>query len=102
MANAKINRAQAQVAVPQTQTGTAQRKTIPQAEAELKGTEAKEVAAGTASGKYIGGKEAEILEAGSTSGTRLASIVNIEKYVTDPRTNRVFGVFEKLFVGEAC
>lgn len=75
--------------------GVAQRKTIPQAETELKGEEAKSVAAGTASGKYIGGKEAEILEAGSTSGTRLASIVNIEKYVTDPRTNRVFGVFEK-------
>ena len=95
LANAKINRAQAQVAVPQTQAGAAQRKTIPQAETELKGEEAKSVAAGTASGKYIGGKEAEILEAGSTSGTRLASIVNIEKYVTDPRTNRVFGVFEK-------
>jgi hypothetical protein len=87
---AGLTTAPAEVAV-----GAPQRKTIPQAEVELKGIEAKEVAAGTASGKYIGGKEAEILEAGSTSGTRLASIVNIEKYVTDPRTNRVFGVFEK-------
>jgi len=95
LANAKINRAQAQVAVPQTQAGAAQRKTIPQAEAELKGLEAKEVATGTATGKYFAGKETTLVEAADTSQSRLASINNIENLVINPKTNRVFGVFEK-------
>jgi len=87
---AGLTTAPAEVAV-----GAPQRKTIPQAEAEIKGLEAKEVAAGTATGKYFGGKEATVVEAADTSQSRLASINNIENLVINPKTNRVFGVFEK-------
>lgn len=92
--NAKLATAKATPA-PAAAAPAVPTKTIPEAQAEEKGYEAKTIAAGTASGKYIGGKEAEVMEAGSNSGERIASITNIEKYIIDPRTNRVFGVFEK-------
>jgi len=57
--------------------------------------ETQDIAAATASGKYLGGKEAEIIEAGSNAGDRLAKIKNIEGLITNPATNRVFGIFEK-------
>ena len=94
LANAKINRAQAQVAVPQTQAGAAQRITIPQAETKQAGAKARAEAAGTASGKYIGGAESTVREAGNTSAERLSSLEYLEGLVTNPKTSRVFGVFE--------
>jgi hypothetical protein len=66
-----------------------------QEEIEQKGLEAKEVATGTATGKYFAGKETTLVEAKDTAQGRLASIDNIENLVINPKTNRVFGVFEK-------
>jgi hypothetical protein len=94
LANAKINRAQAQVAVPQTQTGAAQRITIPQAETKQAGAKARAESAGTTAGKYVGGAEATVREAGNTSAERLSSLEYLEGLVTNPKTSRVFGVFE--------
>jgi hypothetical protein len=94
LANAKINRAQAQVAVPQTQTGARQRMTIPEAEERIAGAKARAESAGTTAGKYVGGAEATVREAGNTSAERLSSLEYLEGLVTNPKTSRVFGVFE--------
>jgi len=94
LANAKINRAQAQVAVPQTQTGARQRMTIPEAEERIAGAKARAESAGTTAGKYVGGAEATVRQAGNSSGERLSSINYLEGLITNPKTSRVFGVFE--------
>jgi len=94
LANAKLNRAPAQVAVPQTQAGTRERVTIPEAETKQAGAKARAEAAGTASGKYIGGAEATVREAGNTSKDRLSSLEYLDGLITNPKTSRVFGVFE--------
>jgi hypothetical protein len=69
--------------------------TIPQAEVAMEGEKARAVSAGTAAGKYIGGSEATVREAGATSGERLASLQYLENLVNNPKTARVFGVFQK-------
>jgi hypothetical protein len=69
--------------------------TIPQAETALKGKEATVVAAGTAAGKYLGGSEATVREAGATSGERLSSLEYLEGLINNPKTSRVFGVFQQ-------
>jgi len=94
LANAKLNRAPAEVARP-TANAPAQLLTIPEAKAALKGTEAQKVAAGTAAGKYIGGSEATVREAGNTAGERLSSLQYLDGLVSNPQTSRVFGVFQK-------
>lgn len=94
LANAKLNRAPAQVAVPQTQTGARERITIPEAETRLAGAKSRAEAAGTASGKYIGGAEATVREAGNTSVERLSSLDYLDGLISNPKTSRVFGVFE--------
>jgi hypothetical protein len=71
-----------------------QRITIPQAETKQAGAKARAEAAGTASGKYIGGAESTVREAGNTSAERLSSLEYLEGLVTNPKTSRVFGVFE--------
>jgi hypothetical protein len=89
LATAKLNRAQPQTTAPR------QVPTIPQAETALKGKEATVVAAGTAAGKYLGGSEATVREAGSTSGERLSSLEYLEGLINNPKTARVFGVFQQ-------
>jgi hypothetical protein len=93
LATAKLNRAPAEVAPTQ---GGAPRKTptIPQAEIAAEGKKATVVAAGTAAGKYLGGSEATVREASSTSGERLASLDYLDGLINNPKTSRVFGVFE--------
>jgi hypothetical protein len=94
LATAKLNRAAAEVAP--TQSGASRKTpTIPQAEIALEGEKARAVSAGTAAGKYIGGSEATLREASSTSGERLASLQYLENLVNNPKTSRVFGVFQK-------
>jgi hypothetical protein len=94
LANAKINRAQAQVAVPQTQAGTRERVTIPEAEEKIAGRKARAESAATTAGKYIGGAEATVREAGNTSAERLSSLDYLDGLISNPKTSRVFGVFE--------
>jgi hypothetical protein len=69
--------------------------TIPQAEIALEEKKSRATAAGTAAGKYIGGSEATVREAGATSGERLASLQYLDNLVNNPQTARVFGVFQK-------
>ena len=96
LATAKLNRAAADVA-PRQQTNAAaprQRMTIPEAEAVAAGNKTRAEAQGTAAGKYLGGAEATVREAGSTSGERLASLDYLDGLINNPKTSRVFGVFE--------
>jgi hypothetical protein len=95
LANAKLNRASAEVAPRSGNVPPDQRMTVPEARAALKGQEATVVAAGTAAGKYLGGSEATVREAGSTSGERLSSLEYLEGLINNPKTSRVFGVFQK-------
>jgi hypothetical protein len=91
----QVNLAAAKLSQAPTQ-GSASRKvpTIPQAEAELKGQEAQLVAEGTATGKFLGGKESGVIEARDTSGERLSSLEYLSGLINNPKTSRVFGVFE--------
>ena len=61
----------------------------------MEGRKATAVAAGTAAGKYLGGSEATVREAGATSGERLSSLEYLEGLINNPKTSRVFGVFQK-------
>jgi hypothetical protein len=88
-----VSTAKADVAQPQA-TAPRQIPTIPQAEAELKGREAQLVAEGTATGKFLGGKESGVIEARDTSGERLSSLEYLSGLINNPKTSRVFGVFE--------
>jgi hypothetical protein len=89
LATAKLNRA-ATEAAPRQQA----RVTIPEAEAAAAGQKTRAEAQGTAAGKYLGGAEATVREAGNTSGERLSSLDYLEGLVNNPKTSRVFGVFE--------
>jgi hypothetical protein len=96
LATAKLNRAAADVA-PRQQTNAVapnERMTIPEAEAAAAGQKTRAEAQGTAAGKYLGGAEATVREAGSTSGERLASLDYLDGLINNPKTSRVFGVFE--------
>jgi hypothetical protein len=90
LATAKLNRAPAEVAPRQ----QARQLTIPEAEAVAAGQKTRAEAQGTAAGKYLGGAEATVREAGSTSGERLSSLEYLDGLVNNPKTSRVFGVFE--------
>jgi hypothetical protein len=96
LANAKLNRAPAEMA-PQTSANIPanQRMTVGEARNALKGQEAQLVAEGTATGKFMGGKEATIIEGKDTSGERLASLQYLDGLINNPKTSRVFGVFQK-------
>jgi hypothetical protein len=87
VANAQLNRAPAK--------GAKQIPTIPQAEVAVEGKKATAVAAGTAAGKYLGGSEATVREAGSTANERLSSLEYLEGLISNPKTSRVFGVFQQ-------
>lgn len=95
LATAKLNRAPAETA-PRQQTGAVLNRptTIPEAEAAAAGQKSRAEAQGTAAGKYLGGAEATVREAGNTSGERLSSLDYLEGLVNNPKTSRVFGVFE--------
>lgn len=69
--------------------------TIPEAEIALEEKKSRATASGTAAGKYIGGSEATVREAGATSGERLASLQYLDNLISNPQTSRVFGVFQK-------
>ena len=83
-------------AAPRQQTGAAPRSrmTIPEAEAVAAGQKSRAEAQGTAAGKYLGGAEATVREASSSSGERLASLDYLDGLINNPKTSRVFGVFE--------
>lgn len=66
-----------------------------EAETLQKGSEAQAVAEGTATGKLLGGKEATIIEAKDTAGERLSSLEYLDKLISDPKTSRAFGIFQK-------
>jgi hypothetical protein len=68
--------------------------TIPEAEAKASGLKSRAEAQGTAAGKYLGGAEATVREASSSSGERLASLDYLDGLINNPKTSRVFGVFE--------
>jgi hypothetical protein len=93
LANAKLNRAPAEMA-PSQQNAPGRQLTIPEAEAAAAGQKTRAEAQGTAAGKYLGGAEATVREAGNTSGERLSSLDYLEGLVNNPKTSRVFGVFE--------
>jgi hypothetical protein len=83
-------------AAPRQQTGAApgRKLTIPEAEAKASGLKSRAEAQGTAAGKYLGGAEATVREASSSSGERLASLDYLDGLINNPKTSRVFGVFE--------
>jgi len=93
LATAKLNRAAAETA-PRPQAAPGRPMTIPEAEAAAAGQKTRAEAQGTAAGKYLGGAEATVREAGNTSGERLSSLDYLEGLVNNPKTSRVFGVFE--------
>ena len=95
LANAKLNRASAEVAPQSRNVPPDQRMTVPEARAALKGQEAQFVSEGTTTGKFFGGKESGIIEAKDTSGERLSSLQYLEGLINNPKTARVFGVFQK-------
>lgn len=98
LATAKLNRAPAEVATRPQAGGAAaapgRRLTIPEAEAAAAGNKTRAEAQGTAAGKYLGGAEATVREAGNTSGERLSSLDYLDGLINNPKTSRVFGVFE--------
>ena len=83
-------------AAPRQQTNAApgRQVTIPEAEAKAAGQKSRAEAQGTAAGKYLGGAEATVREASSSSGERLASLDYLDGLINNPKTSRVFGVFE--------
>jgi hypothetical protein len=87
LATAKLNRAS-------TDSAPRSKITIPEAEAKAAGQKSRAEAQGTASGKYLGGAEATVREASSSSGERLASLDYLDGLINNPKTSRVFGVFE--------
>jgi hypothetical protein len=94
-AGTPVSTAKAEV-VPRQPTSAAPRRqlTIPEAEAVAAGQKTRAEAEGTAAGKYLGGAEATVREASSTSGERLASLDYLDGLINNPKTSRVFGVFE--------
>lgn len=96
LATAKLNRAAAETAPRPSAPAAApgRQLTIPEAEAAAAGQKSRAEAQGTAAGKYLGGAEATVREAGNTSGERLSSLDYLEGLVNNPKTSRVFGVFE--------
>jgi hypothetical protein len=87
LATAKLNQAS-------TNAAPSSKLTIPEAEAKAAGQKSRAEAQGTAAGKYLGGAEATVREAGATSGERLASLDYLDGLINNPKTSRVFGVFE--------
>jgi GH24 family phage-related lysozyme (muramidase) len=92
LATAKLNRAANTGAAPSAAPGRPL--TIPEAEAKAAGQKSRAEAQGTAAGKYLGGAEATVREASSSSGERLASLDYLDGLINNPKTSRVFGVFE--------
>lgn len=92
VATAKLNRAANTGAAPSAAPG--RQVTIPEAEAKAAGQKSRAEAQGTAAGKYLGGAEATVREASSSSGERLASLDYLDGLINNPKTSRVFGVFE--------
>lgn len=87
LATAKLNRAS-------TNAAPSSKLTIPEAEAKAAGQKSRAEAQGTAAGKYLGGAEATVREASSSSGERLSSLDYLDGLINNPKTSRVFGVFE--------
>jgi hypothetical protein len=73
---------------------TPRKVSVGEAEAAQKQSEAQLVAEGTATGKFLGGKEATVIEGKDTSGERLSSIEYLNGLITNPKTSRAFGVFQ--------
>jgi hypothetical protein len=92
LATAKLNRAGNTGAAPSAAPG--RQLTIPEAEAKAAGQKSRAEAQGTAAGKYLGGAEATVREASSSSGERLSSLDYLDGLINNPKTSRVFGVFE--------
>lgn len=53
------------------------------------------IAEGTATGKFFGGKESTIIEAKDTVPERRSSLEYLDKLISDPKTARAFGIFQK-------
>jgi hypothetical protein len=95
-AGTPVSTARAEVAPRQPTSAAAPRRqlTIPEAEAAAAGQKSRAEAQGTAAGKYLGGAEATVREASSSSGERLSSLDYLDGLINNPKTSRVFGVFE--------
>jgi hypothetical protein len=95
-AGTPVSTARAEVAPRQPTSAAAPRRqlTIPEAEAVAAEQKSRAEAQGTAAGKYLGGAEATVREASSTSGERIASLNYLDGLINNPKTSRVFGVFE--------